>query len=162
MRRKKILVGIAAGGMIAGLAAVQGTAALWQDSGSASDTVAMTGTVGLTLNGVDDYQWTTMAAGNMKPGDSVGPQSFVVENDGNIPVQYRVTDFAPPTGLPLTYSATRIGGGDIAAWRTLAPGASETWSVTITLPTTAPNSAQGKGGTPAVLTITARQAKHVL
>lgn len=170
MRRHKVLLGIAAGGVVAGLAVTQGTAALWQTSGAGPDVKVTTGALGLTVTGADDedadpqHPWSGLTATNMKPGDSVGPGNLVVRNAGNIPLQYHAS-FDAPDGLPLNLSLAVDGTpGAISTWRQLGPGDYDVWSVTITLPTNAPNSAQGQPagehGAPAELVFTGEQVKH--
>lgn len=162
MRRSTVMIGVAIAGAAAGIATLQGTYALWQDAATSSAGTVSTGTVEL-LNGAGStlaatYDWATMTASNMAPG-SADTEQLSVKNAGDVAIRYRLSAFTPTNpALPLTYSAT--GDGRITDWHVLAPGESDTWTVTVRLDPVAGNAAQGQTGR-ATLTFSGTQATHV-
>lgn len=169
-------------GVVASLG-VGGTWAHWTDEVSVTGTRLTAGTVDLKVNGQDAVSgYTALTLSAMVPGNSAAAV-LTVTNAGTAPVKYTatstatnadgkglgaalrakvtadaaVTGTAPAAtcaGTALAGSGTTLGGSLLSTGRLLAPGASGSLCVQVTLPDAAPSSLQG-ATTDVVLTLTA-------
>ena len=80
---KKILMSIVVMIMVIAGAAGGGIYAAFMDTESSTGNVLLAGTLDLKTNDADGVTGT-LVAGNMKPGDTVGPQTIVLKNAGSI------------------------------------------------------------------------------
>jgi spore coat-associated protein N len=154
-------VAIGGAAAVSALAITPGTFGGFTSSSSNPGNSVTAGTLTMT-NSASGAAVITAAANpgkdNMKPGDSVSG-SVTITNSGSLPanmtlsISHAVNTF--PSGdvnLVITDGATQVYSGSVAdtssaialgsAW---AAGASHTYTVTVSIPSTADNDAQGKG-----------------
>lgn len=162
---------------------VGGTWAHWNDQVTIAGTRLTAGTVDLRVNGQDAVTgYTALTLTAMVPGSSAAAV-LTVSNAGTAPVKFTgtstatnadgkglgaalrvkvtadaaVTGSAPAAtcaGTALTGSGTALNGPLLSTGRLLAPGATSSLCVQVTLPDTAASSLQG-ATTDVVLTLTA-------
>ncbi|WP_343991225.1 SipW-dependent-type signal peptide-containing protein [Nocardioides dubius] len=159
-------------GLVACLGAVA-TSAFWTDQVTVAGTGFSAGTLDLEVNDDPDdaVALTTLSLSNMVPGNSAAGV-LKVENTGTVPLAYNastaatnpdaknlagaltvkvtgsasVTGAAPTAtcaGTALAGTGTSLAAPLVSTKRVLAPGASETLCVQVTLPTAAGNALQG-------------------
>ena len=148
-----------------------GTFAYWTDSVSVTGTTFTAGSIDLQVNGLNTVTaYTTLNLATMVPGNSMAG-TLVVKNNGASPMKYtaaaaatnldnknlrssliaKVTADTAATGTSpamtcagaaLAASGTTVTGGLINTGRQLAPGATETICVQVTLDPAAPSALQ--------------------
>jgi predicted ribosomally synthesized peptide with SipW-like signal peptide len=148
-----------------------GTFAYWTDDVTVSGTTFTAGTLDLQVNNLNTVTaYTALNLTTMVPGNSMAG-TLVIKNNGNVPLKYTaaaaanntdtknlagslaarvtsgaVTGSSPTltcTGTAITGSGSTVNGSLISTGRQLAPGATETICVEVTLPANAPSSLQG-------------------
>jgi predicted ribosomally synthesized peptide with SipW-like signal peptide len=158
-----------------------GTFAYWTDDVTVNGTSFTAGTLDLQVNDLNTVAaYTTLNLATMVPGNSMAG-TLVIKNNGNVPLKYTgattannndgknlagnltarvtlgtTTGTSPAitcTGTAIAGSATTAIGALTTPKRQLAPGASETICVEVTLPAAAPGSVQG-GKTDVIFTFT--------
>lgn len=152
-------------------AGVVGTHAYWTDSVTVVGATFSTGTIDLKVNNLDaNVDFSTINLAGMVPGNSTAGV-LTVKNAGTAPLKYtatstatnadgkglaaaltvKVTGDATTTGAApaktcagsaLAGTGTALSGSVVSTGRLLAPGASETLCVQVTLPATAPSALQ--------------------
>ena len=168
-------------GVVLGIGSI-GTFAFWTDSVTVSGTTFTAGTLVLNVNGSHSpAAYTSLNITNMVPGNTTAG-ILTVKNNGTAPLKYlgsaAATDTAPlglgaaltvkitadaavtgasPTatcaGTALSGTGTALNTSFITPGRLLAPGATETLCVQVTLPSGASTTLQG-GSTAVVFTFT--------
>jgi alternate signal-mediated exported protein len=151
---------------------VVGTHAFWTDSATVVGATFSTGTIDLKVNNLDNnVPFTSISFASMVPGNSTSGV-LTVKNAGTAPLKYTATSTATNadgknlaaglvvkvtgdattsgTSPATTCAAAALGGTGasltgslVATGRLLAPGASETLCVQVTLPAAAPSALQG-------------------
>lgn len=141
-------------------AGAQLTSALWSDQVAATSDVT-SGTVDLSVNGGASYAIPASTLANLKPGDS---KSFnlTIANTGTLPGTLALTvgNGGTASALPAALTFTIADGATVIHNGTLAVGskalsptplmaasASKTYTVTVTLPASAPSNLQGQSFT---------------
>jgi predicted ribosomally synthesized peptide with SipW-like signal peptide len=149
-----------------------GTFAYWTDSVAVAGTTFTAGTIDLKVNGSDTPpSYTALSLGNMVPGNTTAG-TLVIRNAGTAPMKYSALTTASNTdtknlrgslivkvtgdastsgtspamtcpGAALAGTTTTLNGPLVSAGRLLAPGASETVCVQVTLDPNAPSALQG-------------------
>jgi predicted ribosomally synthesized peptide with SipW-like signal peptide len=149
-----------------------GTFAYWTDDVTVTGTTFTAGTLDLQVNNLNSVAaYTALNLDKMVPGNSMAG-TLVIKNNGNVPLKYTAaavgvnadsaknlagsltakvttggtTGSSPTitcTGTTIAGSGTTVNGSLISTGRQLAPGATETICVEVTLPANAPNSLQG-------------------
>lgn len=150
---------------------VVGTQAAWTDSVAVVGATFSTGSIDLVVDDLDDnVPFTTINMTGMVPGSSTAGV-LTVKNAGSVPLAYtaasaatnadgkglrtalavKVTGAASTSGsapsrtcagATLAGTGSTLVGSLVSSARTLAPGASETLCVQVTLPTTAASALQ--------------------
>ena len=147
--------------------------ASWRDERPVGAGTLTAGRLDLRVGGADAYAFSALSGSNLKPG-SYRQAPLAVSNAGDVALRYRLSSvtFGTLTGSA-TYSATRVAsaaacpstgtptavGGDAASFRTLAPTASETWCLRVTLGSNPP---QALTGATVVFTYAGEQARHAV
>jgi predicted ribosomally synthesized peptide with SipW-like signal peptide len=149
-----------------------GTFAYWTDDVTVKGTTFTAGTLDLQVNDLNSVAaYTALNLDKMVPGNSMAG-TLVIKNNGNVPLKYTAaavavnadstknlggsltakvtsggtTGSSPMitcTGATVAGSGTTVNGSLISTGRQLAPGATETICVEVTLPANASNSLQG-------------------
>lgn len=169
-RRDKIRAALGLGVLVTALP--MGTLAYWTDSVTVTGATFSAGTMDLKVNNLDNaVDFSTISLANMAPGNT-SAGVLTVRNAGTVPLTYtttgavtnadgkglgtalvaKITGDAATTGTAptktcagaaLAGTGTSLSGGVINTARPLAPGASETVCVQVTLPANAPSALQG-------------------
>ena len=159
-------------GVVGVVFATGSTFAAWTDSATVDGTTFSSGTIDLKVQGQDAVTgYTNLNLTTMVPGNSVAGV-LTLKNGGTAPLKYTaattasnadgknfgtalavkvtgattVTGTSPAAtcgGTTLAGTGTGLGGSLVTTGRLLAPGASETICVQVTLPGTAASSLQG-------------------